>query len=59
MNNKKIFFIILCFMAIFNHGMEVFDASGKKIINTVNEENAEEIIQNLRKNNPLNRYYYS
>ncbi|MBO7106594.1 MAG: SUMF1/EgtB/PvdO family nonheme iron enzyme [Fibrobacter sp.] len=58
MNNKKIFFIVICFMAIFNHSMEIFDASGKKIINTVNVENAEEVIQDLRKNNPLNRYYY-
>ncbi|PBC74823.1 SUMF1/EgtB/PvdO family nonheme iron enzyme [Fibrobacter intestinalis] len=58
MNNKKIVFIAMCLMAIFNYGMEIVDATGKKIMNTENVDHAEEIIRSLRKNDPLNRYYY-
>ncbi len=57
MFGKKIF-LVLSFIVISSYGVEIFDASGKKIINETSINNAEKAVQELRMNHPLNRYYF-
>lgn len=54
---KKIL-LVLNFIVISSYGVEIFDASGKKIIHETNVNNAEKAVQELRMNHPLNRYYF-
>ena len=58
MRYKKILFALMGIVVISSYGFEIFDASGKKIIDGSSADSAEEIMYDLRMNYPLNRYYF-